>query len=132
MIVNGKESKYDAAPWHVGIYFKWNGTKKYGIRCQGTLISPNLVISGKYFVFSLFFNEDMDYMSTIFFLAAHCFWNTKLRQKSITNLGQYKVSVGIYAIDLKKNDNKYTDFFDVSHLNRESLLKLLKKLLYQF
>lgn len=90
------------------------------------------MISGKYFVFALFINEDIMTVWVKFFLAAHCFWNTKLHQKSITNLGQYKVAVGINAIDLKKEDNAFSDFFDVGDLNWESLLVVKKNVRIDF
>lgn len=45
LIVNGKQVEYGTFPWHVGIYRKQtNGN--YEQICGGTLVKPDLVISG--------------------------------------------------------------------------------------
>lgn len=48
LIVNGTKVEYGTAPWNVGIYYRKDDTKEYDIICGGTLISLNLVVSGKY------------------------------------------------------------------------------------
>lgn len=46
LILHGKEAKYGSAPWNVGIYRK-DEHNNYEMICGGTLISQNLVVSGK-------------------------------------------------------------------------------------
>lgn len=45
-IPGGEEQKYSSAPWNTGIYYQ-NKKNEYELICSGTLISPNLVVSGK-------------------------------------------------------------------------------------
>lgn len=48
MILNGKRPDYGTSPWNVGIYEKNKYTKEFdNIICGGTLISLNVVVSGK-------------------------------------------------------------------------------------
>lgn len=46
LIVNGFEAEIGKFPWHVGIYAK-NTDQEYEQICGGTIISSNLVITGK-------------------------------------------------------------------------------------
>lgn len=47
LIVSGFTAKLGVFPWHTGIYEK-KSKKIYEQICAGTLISSNLVVSGKY------------------------------------------------------------------------------------
>lgn len=48
LIFYGKPPDYGTSPWNVGIYKQDEISKKYdNIICGGTLISLNIVISGK-------------------------------------------------------------------------------------
>lgn len=40
------KTNYGSAPWNVGIYRKIN-YNNYSMICAGTLISPNVVVTGK-------------------------------------------------------------------------------------
>jgi len=46
LILNGVEAKYGSAPWNVGVYRKSNNNS-FSMICGGSLISTNLVVSGK-------------------------------------------------------------------------------------
>jgi hypothetical protein len=46
LILHGKEANYGAAPWNVGIYRK-NEQNTYEMICGGSLITTNLIVSGK-------------------------------------------------------------------------------------
>jgi len=45
LIANGQNASFGTAPWNVAIY-RLNG-KKHKLKCGGSIIGPNLVISGK-------------------------------------------------------------------------------------
>lgn len=45
LITNGSKANYGTAPWNVAIYKK--DDNDYNMICGGTLISLNLVVSGK-------------------------------------------------------------------------------------
>lgn len=47
------ETKFSFEPWNVMIYNRKNKTDKYEKYFGGSLISSNLVISGKYYVHNL-------------------------------------------------------------------------------
>jgi len=50
LINNGEVALVGTAPWNVGIY-KLNKTNSdYSLICGGSIIAPNLVVSGKIFV----------------------------------------------------------------------------------
>jgi len=46
LILNGVEAKYGSAPWNVGVYQK-STNNSFSMICGGSLISTNLVVSGK-------------------------------------------------------------------------------------
>lgn len=46
LILDGVVAKYGSAPWNVGIYRKSN-KNNFSLICGGSLISTNLVVSGK-------------------------------------------------------------------------------------
>jgi len=48
LIHNGSTTaQVGTAPWNVGIYLFNNESSKYDLICGGSLIAPNLVVSGK-------------------------------------------------------------------------------------
>jgi len=47
-MANGKKALFGTAPWNVGIYRLNKDNINYDLICGGTIIAPNLVISGKY------------------------------------------------------------------------------------
>jgi len=47
LINNGEKALVGAAPWNVGIYRLNRKNSKYEMICGGSVIAPNLVISGK-------------------------------------------------------------------------------------
>lgn len=49
LIFNGTKAPLGAAPWNVGVYEFKKGSSNYKFICGGTIISPNLVVSGKMF-----------------------------------------------------------------------------------
>jgi len=102
------------ASWNAGVY-RWNIiTLKYDLKCGGTIISPNLVISGKNFVQRIY--ERMK-LKKILFLAAHCFWKNGMSSKNISiNDGLYKIAVGKNSRDITIIDNiEYTKIYNVSY-----------------
>lgn len=46
LILNGVEAQYGTAPWNAGVY-RLNHNNTFDMICGGTLIAPNLVVSGK-------------------------------------------------------------------------------------
>jgi hypothetical protein len=46
-LINGKKAVAGTAPWNVGIYQLNKDTSKYDLICGGSIIAPNLVVSGK-------------------------------------------------------------------------------------
>jgi len=46
-MANGKKALVGTAPWNVGIYQLNNDNTNYELICGGSIIAPNLVISGK-------------------------------------------------------------------------------------
>jgi len=50
LISNGEKALIGTAPWNVGIYKINKNKSNYDLICGGTIISPNLVVSGKIFV----------------------------------------------------------------------------------
>jgi len=50
LIDNGDQALVGTAPWNVGIYQLNKIDSNYDMICGGSIISPNLVISGKTFV----------------------------------------------------------------------------------
>lgn len=113
LIVNGTKAKYGTAPWNVGIYYRKDDTKEFFIICGGSLISLNLVVSGKYSVYGIIILMK-DYIRL--FLAAHCFSDGEVREIPITILyHQYKIAAGKYKRDFNVIDNEFTQFFDVCY-----------------
>jgi len=47
LIDNGNTANVGTAPWNVGIYRFKNESSMYDLICGGSLISQNLVVSGK-------------------------------------------------------------------------------------
>jgi len=47
---NGKKALVGTAPWNVGIYQLKQKNYNYDLICGGSIIAPNLVITGKIFV----------------------------------------------------------------------------------
>jgi len=47
-MANGKKALFGTAPWNVGIYRLNKDNINYDLICGGSIIAPNLVISGKY------------------------------------------------------------------------------------
>jgi len=112
LIVHGTNSTYGSAPWNVGIYKRNNDNRNYEMICGGSLISSNLVVSGKYFKHYALIEE----LKTIFFLAAHCFWEDGQTDRTLTNLnGLYKIAAGKYSRDIDVVDGIFTDIIDVSY-----------------
>jgi len=50
LIENGEKSFMGTAPWNVGIYQLNQKNYNYDIICGGSIIAPNLVVTGKIFV----------------------------------------------------------------------------------
>jgi len=46
LILKGVKAEYGLAPWNVGVYRK-NNKNNFDLICGGSLIAPNLVVSGK-------------------------------------------------------------------------------------
>jgi len=46
LINNGKTSYFGTVPWNVGIYKFNEESSVYDLICGGSIISPNLVVSG--------------------------------------------------------------------------------------
>ncbi|KAM0724904.1 Modular serine protease [Formica fusca] len=88
---NKVHTKLEVFPWHVGIYFKRN-TSEYELRCGGTLIKSNLVIS-----------------------AAHCFYEVQHPDKVIET--NYAVGAGKYYHDWDaKEDEDYVQKSSVENI----------------
>jgi len=49
LIENGETAPVGTAPWNVGIYKLNKKNSNYDLICGGSIISPNLVVSGKIF-----------------------------------------------------------------------------------
>jgi len=47
LINNGEEALVGTAPWNVGVYKLNKTTFNYNLICGGSIVSPNLVVSGK-------------------------------------------------------------------------------------
>jgi len=47
LINNGEKANVGTAPWNVGIYRLNKKNVNYDLICGGSIISPNLVVSGK-------------------------------------------------------------------------------------
>jgi len=47
--INSKKAIVGTAPWNVGIYQLNKHTAMYTLICGGSIISPNLIVSGKYY-----------------------------------------------------------------------------------
>jgi len=50
LIDNGKKALVGTAPWNVGVYQLSKDNFNYDLICGGSIIAPNLVVSGKKFV----------------------------------------------------------------------------------
>lgn len=50
LIDNGKKALVGTAPWNVGVYQLNKDNFNYDLICGGSIIAPNLVVSGKQFV----------------------------------------------------------------------------------
>jgi len=50
LINNGQKSFYGNSPWTVGVYQLTNENSTYDFICGGSIISSNLVVSGKIFI----------------------------------------------------------------------------------
>jgi len=48
-IDNGKKTPVGTSPWNVGVYKLNKTNSNYDWMCGGSIISPNLVVSGKIF-----------------------------------------------------------------------------------
>jgi len=46
LINNGKIAHVGTAPWNVGIYQLNKENSKYDLICGGSIITPNLIVSG--------------------------------------------------------------------------------------
>lgn len=119
LILNGAEAQYGTAPWNVGIY-SLNHNNAFDMICGGTLIAPNLVVSGKnthvhihiriiHYICEYIYRR----VKNKFFLAAHCFWQEGLENRILINDGQYKIAVGKYKRDFSVIDNEFTQIIDV-------------------
>lgn len=53
LILDGIEAKYGSAPWNVGVYRK-STKNNFNMICGGSLISTNLVVSGKIILRSVY------------------------------------------------------------------------------
>jgi hypothetical protein len=47
LIANGKKANVGTAPWNVGIYRLNKANSNYDLICGGSIISANLVVTGK-------------------------------------------------------------------------------------
>jgi len=47
LIDNGKKALIGTAPWNVGVYQLNKENSNYDLICGGSIIAPNLVVSGK-------------------------------------------------------------------------------------
>ncbi|XP_060836525.1 modular serine protease-like isoform X2 [Rhopalosiphum padi] len=91
LIDNGATAQVGTAPWNVGIYLSNEYDSKYSLKCGGSIIAPNIVVS-----------------------AAHCFYRKKMLSNiSSINDGSYKVTVGKYTSDYTVIDNEFTQIMDV-------------------
>jgi len=50
LIDNGKKAQVGTAPWNAGVYQLNKENFNYDLICGGSLIAPNLIVSGKNFV----------------------------------------------------------------------------------
>jgi len=50
LINNGEEALVGTAPWNVGIYKLNKTSSNHNLICGGSIIAPNLVVSGKIFL----------------------------------------------------------------------------------
>lgn len=46
LILNGTPTSSTSVPWNVAVYSRKNNYNDYELICGGTLIAPNLVVSG--------------------------------------------------------------------------------------
>jgi len=58
LIGNGKKANFGTAPWNVGIYRLNKVNSNYDLICGGSIISPNLVVSGKNYAMYLRFKKE--------------------------------------------------------------------------
>jgi len=109
-----KESSV-TAPWNVEIY-KINNDGHYYRICGGTLVAPNLVVSGKNYIIQYNLLQYILIKKFEFFTAAHCFWKKGLRRKILLNENfSIKIAVGKETTNFSVIDNKYTQFIDVNN-----------------
>ncbi|VVC38889.1 Hypothetical protein CINCED_3A014439 [Cinara cedri] len=95
LIIEGVNSKFGSAPWNVGVYAKVKDNN-YELRCGGTLISKNLIIS-----------------------AATSFSKTGSKHYISVKNGLYKVAVAKYTRDISIKDNQFTQIIGVRHIYLE-------------
>jgi len=87
----------------------------YTLICGGSIIAPNLIVSGKNNTMYVRRNKHL----SNYILVAHCFWQKKLLSKDISiNGDSYKVAVGKYDINFTVLDNEFTQIINVSYYLR--------------
>jgi len=66
LIANGKKANVGTAPWNVGIYRLNKANSNYDLICGGSIISANLVVTGKK-NFNIVYLQRNEYQLNIFF-----------------------------------------------------------------
>lgn len=113
MIKGGIKAKHGTAPWNVGLYMR-NENSTYDLICGGTLISENLVVSGKTIILYFYYFMIRIKKYIYILLAAHCFRDIfDDTNYVISNNGLYKISIGKYERDIEKMDNAFTQIVNV-------------------
>jgi hypothetical protein len=113
LLANGKKAHVGTVPWTVGIYRLNGNTSRYDLICGGSLIAPNLVVSGKNCTMYLKMSK---YLLNIIFIVAHCFWYKGILSKQISiKDNSYKVAIGKYDKNFTVIENENTIKMDVSY-----------------
>ncbi|XP_026810548.1 uncharacterized protein LOC113552077 isoform X1 [Rhopalosiphum maidis] len=86
---NGEKASIGTTPWNVIIYRFNTSTSKYKLKCTGSIITQNLVIS-----------------------AAHCFWKKGMSKNITITDGEYKIAVGKYDRNFTLIHNNSTEIVD--------------------
>ena len=92
-LVYGTYTAVGQFPWHVAIY---SVPRQYRLICGGTLIAPNVVLSGKLYIRHTeegFLRTDLLIVIDLNITAAHCFYNESFEYAS-TKPADYAIVVG--------------------------------------
>jgi len=112
-IANGQIAPQGSVPWNAGIYRLSESDSDYELICGGSIISSNLVISGKIFVKRIC-ERIINKIRII--IAGRCFWDrSESSDRIIKDDGKYKIAVGKYDRNISIIDNAYTQIMNVSY-----------------